>query len=487
MSQAGVIARNSLWVTASYGASRLAQMAAQVCLARLLGPQEFGVWATVLVITSLTNQFREAAIAGVLVQKGFEDKVLTNTVYSLGINISGVMFWAQMLAGFALSKFVNLPSVFLLTTGVALVFLIGAGAGCHGAFLMRQMRFRDLAICEAVAGFARVIGTVIAAVCGCGVWSFVIGELSMAGVDATMKRALSEYRFTYRFKLDSAATVAVGGYIQGLLGINLAVYANTTGDNIVIGKLLGTQTLGYYNVAYQLAMFPVFILSMVNRVNFSVLSQQDRNQQQQYLSQSLEIYALVAAPIFGLAYLIAPWLIPLLYGKSWAAAIPLFQIILSFAYARGFMAILGTALNALGHPGMNAMINWALVPLSIPAYFIGAKIAGSIGVAIAVALVMGIIATTWFWITTCRVAGWPLYSLTQPIVLPTLAIGSSIIATLQIPIANNLEPYLRSLIALIIYGIILSICSKGRLLKAVLAFTQRLFNIKKLKKQVVNK
>jgi lipopolysaccharide exporter len=479
MNQVRGIARNSLWVTASFGVSKVAQMGAQIVLARILGPQDFGVWAMVLVVTSLTNQFREAAIAQVLVQRGFENKVLGNTVYSLGINIAVLMFGLQILAGFALSQFVNLPSVFLLTTVVATVFLIGAGAGCHGAFLMRQMRFRDLAICEISAGFTRVIGTVIAASFGCGVWSFVIGELAMTGIDAIMKRTLSRYRFAYGFTLDPTAIKEVGGYIRGLLGINLAVYANTTGDNIVIGKLLGTQALGYYNVAYQLAMFPVFILSMINRVNFSVLSQQDRDQQHQYVSRSLELYALVAAPIFGLTYLIAPWLIPLMYGKSWAAVIPLFQIVLSAAYARGFMGILGTALNAIGYPGMNAMINWVLVPLSIPAYFLGAKIAGSVGVAIAVALVMGMIATAWFWITTCRVAGWSLYSLVQPLLLPTSAICASMMLAQHITSTNSLELYLRPLVALILYGTILSISSKGRFPKTAVTFVKNSINIRR--------
>jgi lipopolysaccharide exporter len=484
MSQLCSVARNSLWVTASFGISKVAQLGAQIVLARILGPQDFGVWAMVLVVTSLTNQFREAAISGVLVQKGFENKVLSNTVYTLGINIAVMMFGVQILAGFALSQFVSLPPIFPLTTVVAIVFLIGAGAGCHGAFLMRQMKFRELAICEVSAGFTRVGSTVIAAAFGCGVWSFVIGELAMTGIDAIVKRTLSQYHFNYRFKLDPTAVTAVGGYIRGLLGINLAVYANTTGDNIVIGKLLGVQSLGYYNMAYQLAMLPVFILSQVNRVNFSVLSQQNRNQQQHYVSQSLELYALVAAPIFGLAYLISPWLILLLYGKQWAAAIPLFKIILGFAYARGFMTILGTALNALGHPGMNAMINWALVPLSIPAYFIGAKVAGAIGVAIAVALMMGIIATIWFWITTCRVADWPIYGLIQSIALPTTAISLSIVVALHIPLANNLTPYLQPLLTLILYGLTLSICSRGRLPKTAFDFTLRSFNIRK---QIVNK
>jgi lipopolysaccharide exporter len=437
----------------------------------------------VLVVTGLTNQFKEGAIAQVLVQKGFEDKARANAVYSLGINISLAMFVLQILAGYLLSVFFGVALVFPLTAAVALVFLINAGAGCHSAFLTREMKFRELAICDTSAGLARLIGMVAAAVLGGGVWSFVAGELAAATVDSLLKRNLSGFRFTYRFQIDLQELATARGYIQGLLSINLAVYANTTGDNMVIGKLMGREALGLYNLAYQLAMLPVFILSQVNRVNFSVLSQQDGDRQQRYLSRLIELYSYVSSPVYAIAFLIASWLIPFIYGHRWTDAVPIFQVLLLFGYARGFMSILGTALNALGYPGTNAAINWILVPLSIPSYFLGVKIAsiyfpnyalsGAIGVAIAVVTVLGIGASIAFWLATSRRAGWPIHTLMKPAFLPTLSIGITLAIITSIPVLNSLQIFWQLLLLIALYVISLFVFSGGRFPKVMWGVAKR--------------
>jgi lipopolysaccharide exporter len=483
MSQTRTIARNSLWVAASYALARGAQVIAQAILARFLFPQDFGTWAMVLVVTGLTNLFREAAIAQVLVQRGFDDKAQVNAVYSLGINISLLMFGLQILAGYLLSLFFGVELVFPLTAAVAFVFLISAGSGCHSAVLSREMKFRDLAICDTATGFARLGGTIAATGLGGGVWSFVAGELTAATVDSILKRKLSGYRFTYRFRIEPQAIATARGYIQGLLSINLAVYANTTGDNLVIGKLMGRESLGFYNLAYQLAMLPVFVLSQINRVNFSVLSQQNSNQQQRYLSQLLELYAIVAAPVYAIAFLSAPWLIPLIYGYRWIEAVPIFQILLLFGYARGFMSILGTALNALGYPGTNAAINWILVPLSIPSYFLGVRLAsiyfpkyalaGAIGVAIAVVSVLGIGSSVAFWLATSRKAGWPINTLMKSAFLPTFSMGLTLIVVLSFSILNDLQIYWQLLLAIALYVIALSVFSAGRFPKVIWGVAKR--------------
>jgi lipopolysaccharide exporter len=482
MSQARAIARNSLWITASFVLARGAQVLAQAILARFLFPQDFGTWAMVLAVTGLTNIFKDSAIAQVLAQRGFEDKVQVNAVYSLGINVSLAMFVLQILVGYLFSLFFGVSLIFPLTATVAFVFLINAGAGCHSAFLTREMKFRALAICDTSAGFARLIGIVAVAGLGGGVWSFVAGELAAATVDSLLKRNLSGYKsiFIYQFRIDSKAIATARGYIQGLLSINLAVYANTTGDNLVIGKLMGRESLGFYNLAYQLAMLPVFVLSQINRVNFSVLSQQDSDRQQRYLSQLIELYSLVAAPVYAIAFLTAPLLIPLLYGQRWMEAVPIFQVLLLFGYTRGFMAILGTALNALGFPGTNAVINWILVPLSIPSYFLGVKIAsiyfptypmsGAIGVAIAVVTVLGIGSSIAFWLATSQKAGWPIHTLMKPAFLPTLSIGLALAIGSSI---NNLQVYWKSPIVLLLYAIMLSVLSSGRFPKAVWSVAKR--------------
>ncbi|MEL7524026.1 MAG: oligosaccharide flippase family protein, partial [Cyanobacteria bacterium J06553_1] len=55
------IAKNSFWVTAGFAIERVAQLVAQVFLARLLSPEDFGIWAMVLILTRLSMEFRDKA------------------------------------------------------------------------------------------------------------------------------------------------------------------------------------------------------------------------------------------------------------------------------------------------------------------------------------------------------------------------------------------------------------------------------------------
>ncbi len=459
------IASSGLWLTASFGFAKVSQLVAQIFLARLLSPEDFGVWGMVLIVTTLSALFKDAAIAMVLVQRGLDDKKLVNAVYSLGVNISVVMFIIQALAGFPLSKFFDEPLVFPLTLTVACIFIIGAGAGSHGAVLQRQMKFRELAIADSCAGFARFAGAVVCAFFGGGVWCFAVAEVLMSIVDALLKRYFSGYRFQYHFKPDKQAIREVRAYISSLIGINLAVYVNTNADNLIIGRLIGATSLGYYNLAYQLAMLPTFALSQINRINLSVMSQRDDDGRKIYLCQMLEMYAVLYAAVYGVGFVVAPWIIPLVYGKQWMAAVSIFQIVMIFAYARGFMSILGTALNAIDKPNINAAINWILVPLSITAFFVGANLGGVRGVAIAVATVMGIGASVWFWLAVSHAAKWNIMDLFKPVILPTLTITIALLTVINLPLSASVQNFFQPVLLIVIYVVGLSIFSMGRIPK----------------------
>lgn len=460
---AAKIARSSFWLTASFLIAKASQFIAQIFLARLLSPEDFGVWAMVLIITVLADLFQDKSIAQVLVQRGLEDKVLVNAVYSLGVNISIGMFVVQALVGLPLSHAFDRPILFPLVAVVGLKFLIGAGAGSHGAIMQRQMRFRNLAICDALAGFVRMLAGIASAFFGAGIWAFVIAELSFALVDSLSKKLLSGYRFSYQLIPDAMAIKNVRNYISSIISINLAVYFNTNGDNFIIAKLLGATSLGYYNLAYQLAMLPTFALSQFNRVCLSALSQKEDAGKRKLVLKSLELYSLVYAPMYGVASLIAPWLIPWFYGQAWIPAVPIFQLIIIYSYTRGFMQTLGTTLNSLDKPTINARINWALVPLSISAFWVGATLGGVRGVAIAAVMVMGLGGAIWFQLVVCRVTGWSMWRLLRSYGLPSLAILISFTLVKGMVMTINLNSVWQLVCLLIFYALIVSVASAGRI------------------------
>ncbi|MEC4813517.1 MAG: oligosaccharide flippase family protein [Scytonema sp. PMC 1069.18] len=471
------VVKSGVWMTVSFALSKVAQLLAQIILARLLSPHDFGIWAMVLILNNFSVLFKDAAIAQVLVQRGLDNKNLVNTVYSLGVNISIALFGLQVLASWPLSWFFREPILLPLTAFLAVVFPISAGAGSHSAVMQQQMKFKELAFCEVFASSIRFGAAIACAFLGWGVWSFGVGEVAMTIVDSLLKRHLSRYRFTYSLKLDPVAIKQVKRFIVGIVSVSIAVQINTITDNLIIGRLISSQALGYYNLGYQLAMMPAYALSQVNRVILSALSQRDNTDKEIFLRQTLELYAIFSAPIYGLAFVVAPWIIPLLYGSSWVQAVKIFQIILIFAYARGFMSILGTTLLALNKAITNSAINWVLVPVSICSYFFGANAKGVEGVAIAVTLVMGIGATIWFWLATCYAAKWNILSLLRPVLLPTFAICVSLMLSFTLPIHQDINLYLQPIIVIFIYIIILSFFSLGRIPKKIitlmLAFSKK--------------
>lgn len=471
---AAKVVGGSLWMIASYGFSRCLQLISQLVLARVLSPKEFGIWAMVLVLSNLSQIFGETFIAQVLVQRGLQDRKLVNTVYSLGVNISIGLFIFQALASWPLSRFFGLDMIWPLTSAAGVVFLLNAGSGSHNAILQRQMKFRELVIVSNSTGVVKLCAVCISALLGAGIWSFVVGEIVGAANLAFWVRFYSGYRFTYYPLPPWTKVREVYRFILGIMGINLGVYANTTVDNIVLGKLFGPQSLGYYNIAYQLAMLPFYTLSRSNQVSFSVLARQSKNEQEVYVQRALEINAMLSALVNGLAFVVAPWLIPLAYGAKWQDAVGLFQILLLYAYARGFMAILGTFLNAVNRPGLNAAINWALVVLSIPAYVIGAHLKGSLGVAIAVAVVMGLVGTAWFWCVVCRTAAWPLPDLVRPVLIPTLAIAVALPIAVAVPLPGPLSIVLQPLILIVGYTLLLVLFSGGQFPPTLVKLVNRL-------------
>lgn len=461
-----------LWTTASYLNNRVFKLIAQVVLARLLTPEEFGLWAMVQIQLSLSERFSESSIAQVLVQRGLNNQKLLNTVYSLGIDVSALLFTVQAAAGFFLARFFAAPILWPLTACAGLTYLVQAGASSHRAVMVRQLKFRELTICDSISAVVGLCGTLSCAAFGGGVWSFVAGNLLSAASSSLFLRSWSNARFKYSFKLERTVVAEIKSFVSGIIGTYLAGYINTNTDSLLVGKLVGKGALGQYNLAYQLALLPQFVLTHSHTVNFSVLSQKNQDQKSRYISKVLELNALLAALLYGVGFLAAPWLIPLVYGSQWVEAVRYFQILLVYAYSRLFMNILGTFLNASNKPSVNAAISWSLVPLSLPAYLVGARLGGPMGVAIAVSVVMGLGGAAWFWLVTSRTSGWQLSSMVKPVLLPTFAACTTIILLQSVPFSGSWQ-YVQPFSFIIGYSAILCIVSQGRVPKMIVDVIRR--------------
>ncbi len=121
--------------------------------------------------------------------------------------------------------------------------------------------------------------------------------------------------------------LAFGG---GLVGAQLLNYASRNVDSIVIGKVFGAQSLGYYNRAFQLMLLP---LNQINapstRVALPTLSRlQDQPARfGEFISFGQTVLLNIVSFVLGFSVAQATDVIAVALGPQWAPTVPLFQIL----------------------------------------------------------------------------------------------------------------------------------------------------------------
>lgn len=143
---------------------------------------------------------------------------------------------------------------------------------------------------------------------------------------------------------------------------------NSNIDKILIGKFLGTVSLGYYTIAYNLVLYPITLINPIfTRVSFPYFSKMQNNTKmlkEKYFNL-ISIVSSINFPIYILLILIAPYFVPLLYGLQWNPSILLVQILSVVGLFRCIGNPIGSLLLAKGYARLGFLWN-ALVAIIQP-------------------------------------------------------------------------------------------------------------------------
>lgn len=433
--------KSGFWTTYGAVATRLLALLSNLLLARLLLPSEFGVISIAYIFWAFANLFTQGTSGSFIVYKGIEDKRYLNTTYTISLLIGLVLALGLVAISPLAANFFGVPSLIWILVVFAFNLLLSCAQTVCAGVLMRRMQYRELANSTLIASIVRVFSTIGCAFGGLSYWSFVVGDTTFW----LTAYALTQYhaKQDFRLQIDPEVRSEVLSYCLGATGSSLGYYLNANCDNFVIGKLLGSTSLGYYNFAYQLTMALTSILSQaIDQVGMSVFAQlEDEQQQENVLVKVVEQIAFLAAPLYALFFLVIDQrVISLVFGAKWLPACAVIPWLLIFAYFRLINGSLSSMLSAKGRPDVNAKVNLYIAPLAIGSFMIGAWQGGIVGVSVAVAVVLGILWTIYWWRVGCRELGWPLMRFLIPCFKPVLIVLLAILMSLGVPAI--LKPFL---------------------------------------------
>jgi len=310
-----------------------------ILLARLLGPEPYGIVALAWLVIGLGNLFADFGFGAALIQrKEITDRDI-RYVFALQTGLGLFLTLSMVLVAPALAYFFETPNLEKIFRAMGLIFFIQALGQTSASLLRRHLDFRSLQVNNVLSYLLAFLGLGIPlAYAGFGVWSLVLAQITQRILITILNYAKIRHPvLPCRRYRSSRGFYTFGGKV---ILTNCSNWIISNMESLFIGKIFGTPILGLYNRVYFLVMTPLNnTVTVLQHVLFpSFARAQDDSQQltKGYLA-AFAIVSLFTFPTFITIAFIPQTVIEGLYGPKWLRAIPL---LLPLALAVPFQALM---------------------------------------------------------------------------------------------------------------------------------------------------
>lgn len=356
------------WSFLSSISGRAFQMAATLILAKLLMPEDFGLFAFASILISGLDVFSSIGFAQALIYQQGDIRRSANTAFILSTAAGIFMSIALYIAAPYLGRLFNAESVVSPMRVMAMTLIPTGAAAVPAALLDRDLKFKAKTIAEVPGAFMYAVISVVMAYHGYGVWSLVGGWCTMIVIDTGITWIVCSWRPQIRFSSHDAVVITrygmhlVAGFFASFIFLQL--------DRAAIGKWVDMTHLGYYSVAFTVCNLPsTTIAAVINRVMFPTYSRmQDIGQIRDMYIRIIRHLAITVLPVIAGIMVTAGPLIQVIYGNKWTGAVPFFHILAFYGLARAVSATTDSVFMSTDNPMFVRQLN--LIQLVTGAVFV---------------------------------------------------------------------------------------------------------------------
>ena len=339
------------WTTFSSVIVAILQIVQLVILARLLEPTVFGLMAITSVVIGFAQAFLDMGISNAIIHKQEVSHTQLSSLYWLNVLSGIVLFLIVSLCAPVVALFYQEAELTNIIILVAMTFLIQPFGQQFIVLWQKELKFNDIAKVDILTKLVALIVSIVFAYYNYGVYALVYGVLAGTILQTLVfvYKGLREYTISFVFRLsDVREFLSFGLYQMAEKTLN---YFNSQIDTLLIGKLLGVETLGVYNIAKQIIMKPIQIINpIVSKVTFPVMAkiQNDTDRLKEIYLKAINLLSSINFPIYLFMLITAPQLVPLMFGEQWVDAIIIVQILSIYGALRSIGNPVGSLLLAKG-------------------------------------------------------------------------------------------------------------------------------------------
>lgn len=345
-------------------------------LARYLEKSDFAWVAIAGVFVNIGIQLQQSSINTAIVQQPHLSKVQLSTAYWLNIIIGLCIFLIASILAFFLRWVYASPILFSIFIIYSVIFLIQAFTVQYKALLQKNFHFQALSIGESLGIIISFVFAVIAAVKGLGAYALVGSYVMRYIIEAIFIILLGRRQFTPVFEWNWKSIQPLLHFGGWHMSERLITHFSSQIDILLIGKLLGSEALGAYDVFKRILVRPFNLLNDIfEKVTFPVFSkfQEDHTLQKKMYLDLLAYQGAVNFPLLAFLAFAATPVVQLLFGAQWLEGVPVFQLLCLFCFFHYLLNPVDTLLLSVGKIRLWLLANLLFIPLQFIFLILGSQ------------------------------------------------------------------------------------------------------------------
>lgn len=299
-------------------------------LARLLGPEQFGLFSLVMIALGTTESITQTGVNVTMLQAKQSVRYFLDTAFVIAIIRGFVIGSIMILMGYLMTNYYHEPSLFPMIAVVALVPIIKGFINPAIITWQKNFEFAKDSFYGSLRLTIEALTQIVLAYALHSVWALCLGVIVSALFEVLLSFAMLKEKPTFHYIKSRGQEILHNA--RWLSVSSLLNYLNDNIDDFLIGKLAGTYQLGIYHNAYALSHKTNYELSKSAHHGITPIFNQivanheiARLKKAFYKSlfSTLAITVLISLPLIFFPQL----LIDLLLGEEWLEASKILPIL----------------------------------------------------------------------------------------------------------------------------------------------------------------
>ena len=299
-----------------------------IILARLMAPEAFGQIAILTVIINLSLIFIEGGLGAALIQQNDVDERDFSTVFYISLLLSVVLIVILHIVAPLIANLYKSPELTEPLKAYSFALIPMAFNSIQTTRIQREMRFKEMMVCNLAACIGSGIIGIWLALKGLGLWALVVYYVAQIVISGAAMFMYVRWLPHSRFSINSARKLYKYGI--RILGTSLitALYADIR--PLIIGKKFSTTQLGYYDRGQRFSStISVNLDNALRSVMFPVLSRA-QDEPKLFLSmlrKTRMLGALITFPVLAGTAAVAEPMVRLLLTEEWLPCVLYTQLL----------------------------------------------------------------------------------------------------------------------------------------------------------------